>query len=109
MSKKQIRITVIILLAVVVIVMIIYPYLFNKQENNDSNEPSKNKQVNIFGRKLNINTQIIKYESINDVIRTKGILIPDEEVELSFESSGKITDIFLKKGRQYKKINCWLK
>lgn len=52
---------------------------------------------------LNVNAQILKYENLNDVIRVKGLLIPDEEVDLSFETSGKITEIFFKEGSNVKK------
>jgi membrane fusion protein (multidrug efflux system) len=45
----------------------------------------------------------LKYENLNDVIRVKGLLIPDEEVDLSFETSGKITEIYFKEGSNVKK------
>jgi membrane fusion protein (multidrug efflux system) len=47
---------------------------------------------------LNVNAQILTSENLNDVIRGKGRLIPDEEVDLSFETSGKITGIYVKEG-----------
>ena len=52
---------------------------------------------------LNVNAQILKYETISDVIRTKGLLMPDEEVDLSFETSGKITRIYFKEGASVKR------
>lgn len=59
-----------------------------------------NKQNN---RSLNVNAQILKHENLNDVFKTKGILIPDEEVDLSFETSGKITHIYFKEGTSIRK------
>lgn len=47
---------------------------------------------------LNVNTQVLKFETIEDMFRTKGVLIPDEEVDLTFETSGKITNIYFKEG-----------
>ena len=52
---------------------------------------------------LNVNAQILKYETISDVIRTKGLLMPDEEVDLSFETSGKITRIYFNEGASVKR------
>ena len=54
-------------------------------------------------RALNVNVQILKSQNLTDVIRTKGLLIPDEEVDLSFETSGKITEIQFKEGTMVKK------
>lgn len=52
---------------------------------------------------LNVNAQVLKYENLADIIRVKGLLIPDEEVDLSFETSGKITEIHFKEGSNVKK------
>lgn len=52
---------------------------------------------------LNVNAKILKYETLQDIFRTKGILIPDEEVNLTFETSGKITRINFKEGTQVRK------
>jgi RND family efflux transporter, MFP subunit len=52
---------------------------------------------------LNVNAQIIKYENLDDVVRGTGLLIPDEEVDLSFETSGKIVEIHFKEGTNIRK------
>lgn len=52
---------------------------------------------------LNVNAQIIKPHLLTDEIPIIGQLVPDEEVELSFETSGKITDIFFTEGSYVKK------
>lgn len=49
-------------------------------------------------QKLMVNAVVLKHQPLQDVFRTKGQLIPDEEVDLSFESSGKVTGIFFKEG-----------
>ena len=41
-------------------------------------------------RILNVNARIIKPQLLTDEIRISGSLLPDEEVDLSFETSGKI-------------------
>ena len=54
---------------------------------------------------------MLKPETLNDVFRTKGVLLPDEEVDLTFETSGKITQInfkegsFVNKGQLLAKVN----
>ena len=52
---------------------------------------------------MNIVAQVLQYENLNDVIRTTGSLLPDEEVSLSFETSGKIVGIFFTEGAEVKK------
>ena len=42
-------------------------------------------------------------ETLQDIFRTKGVLIPDEEVALSFETSGKITKIYFREGSSVRK------
>lgn len=65
--------------------------------DNTSKTQAKGKQV------LNVNAKIIKPESLTDVLKTSGILLPDEEVDLSFETSGKIVEINFMEGTQVKK------
>jgi membrane fusion protein (multidrug efflux system) len=81
--------------------MLLYPYIFKK---DDSQNPSATgKGQGMYGKPLNIVAQILKYENLNDVIRTTGSLLPDEEVDLSFETSGKIVGIFFNEGAEVKK------
>lgn len=60
---------------------------------------------------LNINAKIIKPQLLKDEIQISGSLLPDEEVDLSFETSGKIIEInfeegsFVKKGQLLAKVN----
>ena len=60
---------------------------------------------------LNVNARIIKRQLLKDEIQISGSLLPDEEVDLSFETSGKIIEInfeegsFVKKGQLLAKVN----
>ena len=60
---------------------------------------------------LNVNAKIIKPQLLKDEIQISGSLLPDEEVDLSFETSGKIIEInfeegsFVKKGQLLAKVN----
>ncbi len=67
------------------------------EADNASDTQSKSRQV------LNVNAKIIKPESLTDILKTSGILLPDEEVNLSFETSGKIVEINFMEGTQVKK------
>lgn len=83
--------------------------------------PKKNKELaaadkvvtNVRNGKkaLNVNARIIKPQLLKDEIQISGSLLPDEEVNLSFETSGKIVEInfkegsFVKKGQLLAKVN----
>lgn len=47
---------------------------------------------------LNVTAKILKPKLLTDEILTVGKLVPDEEVQLTFETSGKITDIYFEEG-----------
>ncbi|GHT40071.1 MexH family multidrug efflux RND transporter periplasmic adaptor subunit [Bacteroidia bacterium] len=50
------------------------------------------------GAPLNVNVKVIMPGALVDYIQVTGSLMPDEEVDLSFETSGKITSIFFQEG-----------
>lgn len=54
-------------------------------------------------RALNVNALVIKEQTLTDQIRLTGRLIPDEEVNLSFETSGKVVKIYFTEGTAVKK------
>ncbi|KAA6340856.1 Toluene efflux pump periplasmic linker protein TtgG [termite gut metagenome] len=54
-------------------------------------------------RTLNVNALIIKQQALTDEISERGRLIADEEVDLSFETSGKITEINFNEGSTVQK------
>ena len=70
------------------------------------NDEIKEKPVETKGkqsRDLNVKAVVLSATSISDEFFVSGSIIPDEEVNLSFETSGKITDIFFKEGTQVSK------
>lgn len=77
-------------------------YQFTPHENKELTAadalPKENKQ-----RTLKVNAQVIKPHLLTDEILVTGRLVPDEEVSLSFETSGKITDIFFTEGTLVKR------
>ncbi len=52
---------------------------------------------------MKVNAQVIKPHLLTDEILVTGRLVPDEEVSLSFETSGRITDIFFTEGTLVKR------
>lgn len=52
---------------------------------------------------LNVNARIIKPQLLTDEILISGSLLPDEEVDLSFETSGKIIEINFEEGSKVNK------
>ncbi len=52
---------------------------------------------------LNVSGLIIAPSIISEFINSTGSLLPDEEVELSFETSGKIVNIYFSEGTRVKK------
>ena len=66
-------------------------HTFMPHENKELTQvPDKAKTSN-RNRTLNVIGEVIKESSISDGSNITGILLPDEEVSLSFETSGKIT------------------
>ena len=51
---------------------------------------------------LNINAEVLKFQSLTDKVISTGSIIPDEEVDLSFESSGKVVNIYFSEGTHVK-------
>ena len=58
------------------------------------NVPVKNNAKKV----LNVTAKILKPQLLTDEILTVGKLVPDEEVQLTFETSGKITGIHFEEG-----------
>lgn len=85
-------------------------YQFTPHENEELaavDKLPKEKRKNT----LKVNAQVVKPHLLTDQILLTGRLVPDEEVNLSFETSGKITDIyftegtFVKRGELLAKVN----
>ena len=91
----------------------IYTFVIKPQTSHQIEEPRPNSGTKGKGsnKALNVNAQIIRTQSLTDEIYTTGNLLPDEEVDLSFETSGKITQInftegsVVQKGQLLAKVN----
>ncbi len=113
--RKPIRIIVFVGIALLILGMIFYPKIKTSvQGNKDQTMKGQTMARTAFApgnQSLSVNAMVLKPETLNDVFRTKGVLLPDEEVDLTFETSGKITQInfnegtFVNKGQLLAKVN----
>ena len=72
--------------------------MIKKSLKKEDKKPVPKGQAGGQRNPLAVNGLVLQYSTLNDIFRTKGILLPDEEVDLSFETSGKITNIHFKEG-----------
>jgi membrane fusion protein, multidrug efflux system len=101
--KNRFRLISTILLIIASVVIVAYPkikpLLKSKSKNGDGliSSMSQGKQI------LNVSGYIIKPEKFSEIVNSTGTLRPDEEVDLSFETSGKIISIKFTEGTRVKK------
>lgn len=88
------------ILGLFLIVIILLPQFKGWVSQSSDDAPSTTSAATGAQRRslLNVNAMIITPQVLTDIFRTKGQLLPDEEVDLSFETSGKITGIFFREG-----------
>jgi len=92
---------VFVIIALFIIGMIVYPRI--KRELTASKNVSEVPPPTVArAQVLTIQAEIIKLQSLTDKVISTGSTIPDEEVDLSFESSGKIIAIYFKEGTHVK-------
>lgn len=98
MNKKKKWIVTAIVLAFFCAALGIYKHFAG---STPTAEPSANgsRKKNI----LNVNALVIRPQALTDGITTVGNLLPDEEVDLSFETSGKIVAINFREGSVVRK------
>jgi membrane fusion protein (multidrug efflux system) len=104
--NKTTRITLFVIIALLIAGMAIYPVLSKRwKEEKAPKEVASIPTPRPVGRgmPLKVAVKIIEPEHLIDIIESTGNLIPDEEVDLTFETSGKITDIYFREGSAVKK------
>jgi membrane fusion protein, multidrug efflux system len=103
-SKKLFRTTIIAMIIVVVLGIIFYPKLKPLLSSGQrSAAPASNQASRGGGQPLFASGFIVVPAQMNELIYSTGSLIPDEEVELSFEASGKVVEILFNEGSRVKK------
>jgi membrane fusion protein (multidrug efflux system) len=101
--NKKLRLTITIILVIFLALIILYPkyksFLATKIKGKGiTGEPIRQAQ-----QKLNAVGYIIVPTNMSELINQTGTLRPDEEVDLSFETSGKIVAINFTEGTRVKK------
>ena len=76
-----------------------YNFYYEGPDAGANAEPAAPRSKNI----LNVNGLVIRPQTLTDGITTIGNLLPDEEVDLSFETSGKIVEINFQEGTAVRK------
>jgi membrane fusion protein (multidrug efflux system) len=102
MNKKT-KIILFSIIGVLILGIIFYPKVISMFKTEDELEVQTEVQPQEKQQALHVNAMVLTPQKLTDVFRTKGQLLPDEEVDLSFETSGKITDILFKEGTSVKK------
>lgn len=103
-AKKKVRVSVIIILILVVLGIIFYPKL-KRLFISESAEQKSGAPMSARGgqQPLFASGYIIVPAKMNELRKSTGTLIPDEEVDLSFERSGKVVEIYFNEGTRVKK------
>lgn len=101
--NKKLRSTIIIIITVFLLGIILYPkykpFLVEKFSKQGINPGMMRQQQ----QKLNVIGYVIVPTYLSDLIIQTGTLKPDEQVDLSFETSGKIVNINFTEGTHVKK------
>lgn len=90
------------LVALLIIASVIFGFIQLMPKENEElaeagTKPKGGKKV------LEVSAKVVSPQLMTDEIPIIGRLVPDEEVQLSFETSGKITDIYFEEGSHVKK------
>jgi membrane fusion protein (multidrug efflux system) len=105
--KRGLKIFIIILLLVVLAGIVAYPKIKPLLESKiKSKSTPGGRTAGGTGRTrqiLNVSGYLIEPEKLSDLYNSPGTLRPDEDVELSFETSGKIVGINFTEGTRVKK------
>jgi membrane fusion protein (multidrug efflux system) len=75
--------------------MIVYPRIKGRMKTEEATAPATGQQQR---RVLNVNAIVMKTQALSDRTHTVANVIPDEEVDLAFEASGKIVEILFQEG-----------
>ncbi len=98
-SKRILTVVIVLFLAGVIAYPKIKPFLANSFSKTDT-KMIKNTASNKF---LNVSGYLVEPQALSEYVRATGTLRPDEEVDLSFETSGKIISIKFTEGTRVKK------
>ncbi|TDI74959.1 MAG: efflux RND transporter periplasmic adaptor subunit [Bacteroidetes bacterium] len=81
-----------------VIGLLVWPKLWPAEDPASTGQPGFGATSQQDSR-LVVNSHVVAQESISDKIFTTGVILPNEMVELSIETSGKIIELYFDEGR----------
>ena len=105
-TKKLIRVSITVILIVILLGIIIYPKIkpMLKFDSGDKTDQQAGAQgIRGAGQALFASGYVIVPTQMYELINGIGTLLPDEEVDLAFETSGKVVGIFFEEGTRVKK------
>ncbi|MDA3879293.1 MAG: efflux RND transporter periplasmic adaptor subunit [Prolixibacteraceae bacterium] len=106
MSAKRpllFRIIINAVLIIVLLAIIFYPKIKSNMDFGKSEQLVRQGGMYGGGEPLYASGYLIKPVDMNELIYSTGTLMPDEEVDLSFETSGKVVGIYFSEGTSVKK------
>lgn len=99
--KKGIRTSLTIFGILAVLGIILYPKFRSESPAGGAAGPGA--MQGFQQRALNVHAMVVSPQHMVELINSSGTLLPDEEVELSFEASGKIVNIYFSEGTEVRK------
>lgn len=102
-NKKLFRISLTVIIVIVIAGIILYPKLKPLFLTGPGPGGASGMNMQGGGQALFANGYVVVPVQMNELIYSTGSLIPDEEVELAFETSGKVVGIYFSEGTRVKK------
>lgn len=102
-TKNIFRLSITIVLVLVLSAIIFYPKLKPMFSSGDGSGPQPGMRAMGAGQQLFTSGYVLVPTKMNELIYSTGSLLPDEEVDLAFETSGKVVGIYFDEGRRVKK------
>jgi len=102
MKKSRLRVILTILIIFIIAAFIFYPKLKPLFGKERSGGPAFRGRMG-GGQALSVSGFLINPVQMNEMKLSSGTILPDEEVDLGFETSGKIVGIYFKEGSEVKK------
>ena len=100
---KRVKWGVTAAILLLIVGMIVYPQIKTQlTASGKADEVAPAPGTSLRKQVLNINAEVLKFQSLTDKVISTGSIIPDEEVDLSFESSGKVVNIYFTEGTHVK-------
>ena len=103
-AKSIFRVSITVILTLVLAGIIFYPKLEPMFGSEDGGGPQPGMRGMGGGQQpLFASGYVLVPTKMNEMIYSTGSLLPDEEVDLAFETSGKVVGIYFEEGRRVKK------